>query len=257
MKNKESILELRNRIPIGLTTAKKLLEQTKFDVQEAESIWKMIQVNTLAKKISVKPEEASELLQLVKFEFSKALSLFKERNTTDVEKILESSKKEEQVLANFWVYISDCLGSDVKNGGWVNEEGFQQLPELIREILIVWQWYAYYDYEGISVEQTITKDFIRILDHKLELNDFAQDLEYLKVIMDKFNQENPSKKENFEKYIELRNQLTSSEEYVQIDSKIEDMEELVMKKIYKFLYTNSEIINEQIKKIHLTMAKNS
>ncbi|MEM6844957.1 MAG: hypothetical protein AAF632_22270 [Bacteroidota bacterium] len=247
MKNKESILELRNKIPIGLTTAKKLLEQTKFDVQEAESIWKTNQVNTLAKKISVKPEEASELLQHVKFEFAKALSLFKERNTTDVEKILESSKKEGQALANFWVYISDCLGSDVKYGGWINEEGFKQLPELIREILIVWQWYAYYDYEGISVEQIITKDFIRILDYKLELNDFAYDLKYLKVIMDKFNQENPSNKETFKRYIELKNKLTSSEEYIRIDNKIEEMEELVMKKTYKFLYANSEIISEQIK----------
>ncbi|EZH75878.1 hypothetical protein ATO12_03550 [Aquimarina atlantica] len=245
MKNKESILELRNRIPVGLTTAQKLLERTKYDIQEAESIWKMNQVNTLAEKISVKPEEASELLQYVKFEFSKALSLHRERNTTDVEKILKSSKKEEQVLANFWLYISKCLGSDVKYGGWINEKGFQQLPELIRDILIIWQWYAYFDYEGVSVEQTITKEVIRILDYKLELNEFAKDLQCLKVIMDKFNQEND--KENLQKYIELRNQLKSSEEYVRIDNKIEEMEELVMKKTYQFLYTNSETIDNQIK----------
>jgi hypothetical protein len=245
LKNKKSILELRNRIPVGLATAQKLLERTKYDIQEAESIWKMNQVNTLAEKISVKPEEANELLQYVKFDFPKALSLYRARNTTDVEKILESSKKEVQVLANFWLYISKCLSSDVKYGGWINEEGFQQLPELIKDILIIWQWYAYFDYEGVSVEQTITKEVIRILDYKLELNEFAKDLQYLKVIMDKFNQEN--EKENLEKYIELRNQLKSSEEYVRIGKKIEEMEELVMKKTYQFLYTNSETIDNLIK----------
>ncbi len=183
----------------------------------------------------------------MKFEFAKALSLYRERNTRDVEKILESSKKEEQVLANFWVYISNSLGSDVKYGGWINEDGFQQLPEIIREILIIWQWYAYYDYEGISVEQTITKDVIRILDYKLELKDFAQELKNLKAIMNKFNQENQFHKENFEKHIELRNQLTSTEDYIRINDKIEEMEELVMKKTYSYLYENSSTIDKQIK----------
>lgn len=256
MKNKESILELRNRIPVGLTTAKKLLEQSNLNVQEAESKWKANQVDVLAKKISAKPWEAQELLEYVNFEFMKALSLFKERNFTEVEKILDSSKKEEQILANFWLYVSEYLGSDVKYGGWINEEGFQNLPELIREILIIWQWYAYYDYEGVSVEQTITKDVIEILESKLGFVDFAQDLKHLKTLMDKFNQANPFEKESFEKHIEQRNQLASTEDYIRIDDKIMEMEELVMKKTYNYMYENSSIIDTQLK-THLTKAKKS
>lgn len=248
MNNKELILELRKRIPIGLTTAQKLLEQTKYNIQEAESIWKTNQLRILIEKSSVKEEEAKELLEHVEYELPKALSLYKERNTTDIEKILESSKKEEQVLANFWVYVSSQLDSDVKYGGWIDERRFQQLPELIRDILIIWQWYAYYDYEGISVEQSITKEVIRILESKLELKEFALELKQLKVITDKFNKENPFDEDNFEKSIDLRNQLTSSKEYTSIHDNIELMEDLVMKKTFNYLYKNSNMIDNQIKR---------
>jgi len=244
LKNKKHILELRNSIPIGLTTAQKLLEKTKYNVQEAETIWKVEQINSLAKKISVMPEEASELLQYVKFEFTKALSLYRERNTTDIEKILEISNKEQQILADFWLYISKYLGSDVNYGEWIHKDGFQQLPEQIKEILIIWEWYAFFDHEGVSVEQKITKDVIRILDYKLELNEFAKDLQNLKDIMDQINQKN--EKNNLETRIELRNQLISSKEYVRIDNKIQEMEELVMEKTYQYLFANSEFINKKI-----------
>ncbi len=250
MKNNNSILEIRKRIPIGITAAKKLLEQTNFDVEKAEMIWKANQVNVLANKLSVKSEEASELLHFVKFEFDKALSLYKRRNTTDVEKILESSKKEEQILANFWVYISDFMGTEVKYGGWINEKGFEQLPELIRDILTIWQWYAFYNYEGVSVDQSITKEVISILEDKLELKEFALSLKQLKAIVDKFYHEHSFDQENLERQIELRNQLTSSKKYISIDNQIEKMEDMVMKKTYKYLYENSNTIDRQIKTLN-------
>ncbi|MGB0868916.1 MAG: hypothetical protein ACPGSD_04895 [Flavobacteriales bacterium] len=246
MKNKEYILELRNRIDVGITTAIKLLEQTKYNVPEAESLWQLDQIDRLAKRISVNPKEATELLQFVKYDYSKALSLFMERNTTDIEKIIESSNKPEQVLGNFWVYISYYLCLDDKFGGLLNEKGFQKLPDLIREIVLVWQWYAYYDFEGVSVEQVITNDFIKILENKLELNDLAHDLKKLKEIIDKFNCDKPSSTAYFEEGTDLHNKLTSSEEYVRIDNKIEEFEERVMKKTYEYLVSNLERINEQL-----------
>jgi len=101
LNNKNSILELRKRIPVRLITAKKLLERTDFNLHKAESIWKKNQLDILVKKISVKEEDAKACLEYVNYDIAKALSIYIEQNTTDVEKILESSKKEKQVLANF------------------------------------------------------------------------------------------------------------------------------------------------------------
>lgn len=245
MQNKEAILEIRKKIPIGLKAAKNLLEQTNFDIQEAVLIWKRKQVEIFVQKNSVAPEEARKLLKEVNYDFAKALSVYKDQNTTEIEKILLSSKKEEQVLANFWTYISDYLGENV----WITKDEFEKLPELIRNILVVWQWYAYYDYEGISVEQSITNDVIQILELKFEMNDFAKELNSLKIIVDLFNKENLFNKNNFEKYIELKNQLTSSEKYKYLDNKIEANENLVMKKLYNSLKNNSKQINELFKNI--------
>lgn len=247
MKNKKSILAIRKRIPVGITTAKKLLEQSNFDILEAEKKWKTNQVVILAEKISVAKENAEELLEFVKYDFAKALSVYRDQNTTDVEKILQSSKKEEQVLANFWFYISEYLGDDVKYGGWLNEKGFAQLPELIREILTVWQWYAFYDFEGISVEQKTSTEVIHLLDTKLGLKNFAQDLTSLKEMVDLFNLENPYDEHNFGKRLELTNKFTATEAYKKLEEQIDLNEELVMKKTYQYLYENSEEIDKLIK----------
>ncbi len=247
MNIKKHIIDLRKKIPIGITAAKKLLEQTDFDLLVAEKIWQTNQVEILSEKIEVKPEEAKELLEYVKYDFAKALSLYRDRNTTDVEKILQSSKDAYQILGNFWSYISQYLGDDVKYGGWIYAEGFEQLPNLIKQVLTVWQWYAYYDYEGISVEQRITDDVVKFIDQELGLTDFANDLKSLKQLVDSFYKENPYDKNDLKKSIESGNKLKSSKEYQRIDDEIIRNEDLVMKKTYEYLYKNSSQIEKLVK----------
>ena len=77
MENKEAILKLRSRIPIGLMAAQRLLEEYGFEVLKAEARWKRDQAKQLSGELNVSFQEADELLNFVKYDYSKAASIYK------------------------------------------------------------------------------------------------------------------------------------------------------------------------------------
>jgi len=239
---KKEIFEICNRVPIKLKTAKKLLKKTDYNIDKAVIMWKENLELLLIKKLSIKDKTAKKLLEDVDYNFAKALSIYNKKNKTDIEKILNYSKKKEEILSNFWVFIIDKYNVDI-NGGWITKSSLQKIPQPIRDILTIWQWYAYYNYEGISVEQLDTNNFIKIIEFKFGFSNFAKDLKRLKEIITKFNKKNSSEK-NFEKYIELKNKLISSKTFREIDNKIKKKEKIITEKLYEYLYNNSKKIDE-------------
>lgn len=252
MINRNSILEIRKHIPIGISDAKILLEETNSNVDIAISTWKERQEKQLSETLSVKVHDAKELLQYVKYDLNKALSVFRERNTADVQKIIESSDKEYTVMSNFHSYVHKILGIDHSYGGWIQKEGFDRLIGPVKEVLMVYEWYAIYDYEGVSVEQGITEDVIAILENKFELVSFATNLKSLKIVLDKFHAQYPYKKYHGSRSAEwlgLRYDVLATIDSKKYDQEIMDMEEIVYKKAYSYLVENADEIDTALKSI--------
>jgi hypothetical protein len=243
LESKKHIAELRKNIPIGVITAQKLLKHTEFDVRKAELMWKMDQSKILAENISIKLHEAQDLLEAVKYDFAKALILHQEENTTVMEKIFQSSKEVESVLSNFWVYVTERFKEITQQGGWIGNEGFKELPKPIRNVLIVWQWYAYYDWEGISVEQTTTDQVIDIIAFELEMREFSNELRVLQKMVNNFNERNPFDSANPSQSFELRNKLFGTKKYNDLDSTINKNEILIKRKLYEILHKNMNLID--------------
>ena len=128
------------------------------------------------------------------------------------------------------------MKKDGQWGTWSDQKEFDRLPELIKDALMVWEWYAYYDWEGASVEQVSTSQVIEIIDCKLRLTELANKMRRLKFILDGYQSKNSVNALSFEKRSELHNKITSDAEYRRLETEVVKSEDLVMKEVYRYLY---------------------
>lgn len=211
MKYKPQLLELRQRIPIGFSEAIQLLKGNSNEPRQAELIWKAKQAEILSEQISVSQPEAKELLEFVRYESDKAIRIYQKRKTTNVVQILEADRNEERTLFFFWETISHHLGKQIPYGEWRNKKGFSNLPEVIQEVLLVWQWLTEFDRNNGFVEQGFTASFLQILESKFEMKEFANRI-----------QSTDSKHKNL----------------AVLEKKIQGNEELIMNRSFEYLYNH-------------------
>ncbi len=219
-------------------------------------VWQKIQIDKLSKKLAVNESNAQELLEKCNYNFSKALKMHAIQNNKYIESISLISKNGEERLNNFWVLICDLLDSKYKDGMWLTLEGLNSLPTPIKDILVVWQWYAFYDYEGISVEQNFTDEVIKVLESKLCLGKFAENLRQMKSLTKTFYSIHSYEVVSLERQLEIKSALVSSAEYQSYDSAITDNESLVVEKLNDFLSENIEGINQLVVKMSANMKSN-
>ncbi|BDD12755.1 hypothetical protein FUAX_51870 (plasmid) [Fulvitalea axinellae] len=246
MGDNQKISEIRKQIPIGILDAKRVLKQTGFNIEKAISAWKLEQVIRLSEIASITDDESEKLLEQAKFDLQKAHSSFRSLNTRDIDKIIESSNKESKVLSNFWSYIHLRIKEPYKNFNWITKRGFDSLPETISNILIVWQWYADFNYDGFSAEQETTSDLIKIFGDKLGLQDLSLKVKELKYLVDDFKDKHPFSQDNFEEYIRLRNQFDSQSMVKSKVQEIDEMEDHVMRQCYNYMIAHKDEIHEYL-----------
>ncbi|WP_196887289.1 hypothetical protein [Aureivirga sp. CE67] len=243
MKNKEDILQIRRRIPITMNDAVRLLGKTGSNILEAENEWKEEQVELLVQKINISKQEARRILEVSSFEIEKALSNCK----SDIQKILESSNEPYEVIAKVWNYVHYLLPESHKSFNWIEKEGFDSLPGGLKDILVVWQWYSYYEYENTSVEQDTTSLIIDIIEHQLDLNEFAKSLRELEKISEEHYKKNPYSDDGFKKFLEERNKFVMSSQYVKLDAMIKQNKKTIMQRCYQILISNLAELDKFLK----------
>jgi hypothetical protein len=250
LNNKPQIIELRQRIPIGFSEAISLLEETDNEPKQAEVIWKARQVEILAKQISVSQSEAQELLEFVKYESDKAIRVYKKRKTTNVSKILEADRNEERTLFFFWEIISHRLGEQVPYGEWMNHTNFGNLPEVIQEVLLVWQWLTEFDRNDGFVEQSFTNSFLQVLESRLGMSSLILNgnrfgtlsvADNLPVVVKHLFCES---KISFLFSIEYN---SHSETQSILEKEIQENEEEIMNRSFEWLFANSAKIEKSFK----------
>lgn len=249
MKITEAIQEIRKQIPVGISTAKKLLERSNNHIETAIVNWKLQQEILLAEKVDVSQATGKRILESVNYNFHKAILVYKDQYLTDIERIIQSSKKEEGVLSNFWVYILTLLPKELTSNVWISEKGYQSLPSRVGEILRIWEWFAYANYEGVTVEQYSTPRVIDLLKNQFNCPLYAQSLEeHLKQVNQlkeeyQINQ-GATQREKIDRY----NAMVSSELYQSGEEQIDKMEKLIMKILYEVLCKEAKQIDKSLKK---------
>ena len=258
-----NVKQLRQRIPIAMGEAHKLLQQTQQDLDQAERIWKEGQVTLLVKKTDLSTVEADELLTSVGYDMTKATKAYRDQQTNDIEKIVASSRSSQRVLLNFFYYIQRILedqGIDDKIGGWFGKCSFARLPHPIKDIIMVWQWLEYYDGEGAMTEQVITDDVIKVSEQTLGLSAFSQTMIELDRIVEQFYREDAeqpedpelTKAQRFNKLAEKWALFAATPEFVRLMDQIKVAEEPVKKTLVDYLDQHSDEINQIVQTQLLT-----
>lgn len=249
MKITEAIQEIRKQIPVGISTAKKLLERANNHSETAIVNWKLQQEILFAQKVDVSQTTGKRILESVNYDFHKAILVYKDQYLTDIERIIQSSKKEEEVLSNFWVYIQTLLPKELTNYGWISEQGYQSLPSRVGELLRIWEWFAYNDWEGVTVEQDSTPKVIDLLKNQFNSPLYAQSIEeHLKQVnqLKEEYQINQSaiQGEKMDRY----NAMVNTELYQSGEEQVDKMEKPIMKLLYEVLYREAKQIDRSLKK---------
>ncbi len=94
------IRKLRKNVPVGIQVARRLLERTGGDVDEAIKLFHIDQINILTAKADVTHQEAENVLLATNYDIAEALRRIDEQRYTLTELILRKNKDAGDALNN-------------------------------------------------------------------------------------------------------------------------------------------------------------
>lgn len=242
------ISQLRSKIPIGVIEAKKLIIESNGNLLNAENQWKENKIQTLSQALNISKSNSKELLIFVKFDIDKANSLFKEDETSVVEKIISTHKKKSTALANFSTYCHFHFRKEEHLEYWTQSKKFNNLPSIIKEIILVEEWYKYFLLENYSVEQGSTTKVIEILKTKLNMPSFALEIKKFNSYIEAYWAKVSLNKLSTAEKVDLSNTVRSSFAYQKHTKIIAQHEDLVNKNLTDYILKNANTINNLLKK---------
>ena len=126
------IRKLRKNVPVGIQVARRLLERTGGDVDEAIKLFHIDQINILTAKADVTHQEAENVLLATNYDIAEALRRIDEQRYTLTELILRKNKDAGDALNNIALAIE--YEWDLKRKFWF---GFVdiQLLELAQKMV--------------------------------------------------------------------------------------------------------------------------
>lgn len=99
------IRKLRKNVPVGIQVARRLLERTGGDVDEAIKLFHIDQINILTAKADVTHQEAENVLLATNYDIAEALRRIDEQRYTLTELILRKNKDAGDALNNIALAI--------------------------------------------------------------------------------------------------------------------------------------------------------
>lgn len=180
---------LRNRIPIGINGAVKLLKECNGDINLACDLFKKQALETIKEKISFETSDENIENQLVKFNYDigQTLAALFEQKYTFTERILLTNKNTEKTLDLIVGTIEkeDNLTRDF----WLDLDEVKQLNTCRRCLITIMEWINYKEWEGFDYAICCTdwtKELIIQLRNQLQLDNIANNVEEALSISEKF-----------------------------------------------------------------------
>lgn len=153
MEFKEKVIELRNRLPIGISDASTFLNKNNGDIKKAEYDYKEKLISTLIKRANISREKSENLLADCNYDIEATLKVVYNQTTTLTEKILDRNVSNEEKVYLLCGNLENKYGS-VKQ--LVDEDA--SVNDIVQSFIVVTNWLDYCDYEGydyaISLEYT-------------------------------------------------------------------------------------------------------
>lgn len=142
------IAHLRERIPIGITAAQRLLSSTKGDVAAAVACFRAQQAAVVVTKTHVTREEAERILHLTEYDIARALKHIEQQRYTLTELILLKHKNKTDALDNIALAIEYEWA--LNRHYWYGEGDLKHLPPVLHCFMLVCEWRNYAGWEGFS-----------------------------------------------------------------------------------------------------------
>ncbi|WP_438449619.1 protein YfbN [Escherichia sp. 584] len=190
------IRKLRKNVPVGIQVARRLLERTGGDVDEAIKLFHIDQINILTAKADVTHQEAENVLLATNYDIAEALRRIDEQRYTLTELILRKNKDAGDALNNIALAIE--YEWDLKRRFWFGFADIQLLPPVLQTFMLVYEWHEYVGWEGMECGIFFESDHTHQQLQALGLLELAQKMVTARIRYDELK----DKAENFHEITE-------------------------------------------------------
>lgn len=142
------IRKLRKNVPAGIQSARRLLERTGGNVDEAIKLFHIEQVNILTVKAAVTHQEAENVLLATNYDIAEALLRIDEQRYTLTELILRKNKGVGDALSKIALAIE--YEWELKRKFWFGFADIQLLPPVLQTFMLVYEWHEYVGWEEMN-----------------------------------------------------------------------------------------------------------
>lgn len=164
----EELRTLRQRTPIGLRHGLALLQQTKGEVAAAEALFQQELTRVVAHQAQVPEAAARHALELAGYEVPRALQQLEQARYSLTQRLLRRYRDPADAVR----YVADAVEQThhVPRTYWLDMAAAQVLPPPLACVLVVNEWLAYEDWEGLNVAVYFHLEAVlAYLDHLLAL----------------------------------------------------------------------------------------
>jgi hypothetical protein len=139
---------LRQRTPIGVRHGLVLLQQTQGDIVAAEALFQQELTRVVAHQAQVPPATARHALEQAGYEVARALQHLEQARYSLTQRILRRYRDPADAVRR----VADAVEQthQVPRSSWLHVEAAQQLPLPLACVLVVSEWLAYEEWEGLD-----------------------------------------------------------------------------------------------------------
>jgi len=146
---KEKLFAFRKRVPIGITQAIKLLEETGADLEKAVELFKKKQLEIVMSKTGVSKDFATRHLLKNNHDIYLTIKSIDEERYTYTERVLIRFKQhKERAMELIAGRLSEL--NNIKRDYWLDFDDICKQTSLVSCVLAVMEWLNYENWEGLN-----------------------------------------------------------------------------------------------------------
>jgi hypothetical protein len=140
---------LRHRIPIGVRHGLALLHQTNGDVATAEALFQQELTQVVARQAQVPEATARHALALAGYDVPRTLQALEQARYSLTQRILRRYREPADAVRRVASVVEQT--HQLPRTYWLDVAAAQLLPPPVTCVLVVSEWLAYEDWEGLDV----------------------------------------------------------------------------------------------------------
>jgi hypothetical protein len=230
---RNKVVELRQRVPVGLKQGLTYLERTKGNIEEAENLFKAHQAKIITIKTGVTVDVASEHLRKNNFDINLALKSIEEELYTLTERILRKHiNNREDALVNLSFAVAER--NNIIRKYWLDFDDLAKQPSEIFCVLAIVEWLNYESWENLETAVYFNLDIVTdIIDKQLLFPEMAETLKRVRRIHEDQYEEQRFKLKN-------EGWVSPTPEFSEQEDLFQKQRPILIDKLYEFVQKNMD-----------------